>query len=191
MKEFYVDKSLAKYNNWFNYSLSELMNNIEQKNQIILKKHLPDLQLLLDKMVNINKENNSLLIALREAFTTLKIEIDVHFAGEWQLLTPYIREIDSYQKYGGVKPVTSLSGIKDIANLIEYEHDYVENTLLKNISNITSNYQISEDTNDAIKILYDKFKELKEEISGHIHLVADVLFPKAVELETLIIHEIC
>jgi len=185
-----VGKSLAKYNNWSNSSLSELINYIEQKKQIILKKHLSDLQQRLNKMVNINKEHNSLLIALQEAFMTVKMEIDAHFAREWQLLTPYIHEIDSYQKYCEVKPVTSLSSIKDIANLIESEHDQLENILLKNIRNITSNYQVTGDSGDAIKILYDKFKELEEEISEHIRLITDFLFPKLVELEIFIMHRI-
>lgn len=190
VKEFYVNKLSIKYKIWFNFSLPELMSYIEQKNQIILK-NLSDLQQRLDKMVNANSTHNFVLIALQEAFTALKIEIDAHLDREWQLLTPYIREIDSCQKHGGIKPAYSQNSIKNMANLLEYEHSQIENTLLKNIHDITSNYQVPEDASDSIRILYNKFKGLEEEIREHIALVADVLIPKAVELETCIMYEIC
>jgi len=105
------------------------------------------------------------------------------------MILPYIREIDSYHRNGGIKPAVLMNSIDNPISLVEYEHDFVKQTILRNLHNLKSDYQVPEDEIDIFSEIYDQFGQLEEKICEHFKLVSGILIPKAIELEIIINHK--
>ena len=54
---------------------------------------------------------------------------------------------------------------------------------------ITHNYQLPQDSSKAFKSLYDGLKDIENNISKHINLEENILFPLAIELELQLKHK--
>ena len=80
-------------------------------------------------------------------------------------------------------------GIKNPISQMEYDHDQTENVMFEKFRSITKNYQLSQNTDNAFKALYDNLKNIEATIGEHIILENEILFPRAIELELQLIHK--
>lgn len=174
--------------NWFNAPLPELIDYIEQCCQLITGKLLPDLQQALEKTSSKDSKQKELLENLKQSFSISKLEIEIHFLRERAMIIPYIREIDSYHRNGGTKPAVLMSSIDNPISLVEYEHDFAKQTILRNLHNLKSFYQAPEDI-DIFNEIFGLFGQLEEKIYEHFKLVKNILIPKAIELEIIVNHK--
>jgi len=68
------------------------------------------------------------------------------------------------------------------------EKDHTEICKLwKRIATQTNNYQLHEDIDSNFKLLYYKLRQFEEKLHTHIHIENNILFPKALEMEKLIL----
>lgn len=181
-----MNKFPEKNNNLHNTSLPELIEYIDQCGIYITKKLLPELQQHLENISVKDNKQKMPVADLKKAFSMLRFEIEIHFIRERAMLIPYVNEIDSYYKNGGTKPVISINSIDNPISLTEYEHYFAKQTLLKNLHNIRSDFQILKDTFDTFKNLYEGFTNLEERICEHFMLVSNSLLPKAIQIEMLL-----
>jgi len=189
MKDFYMYELSIKNKNWFSAPLPEFIDYIEQCCQLITKKLLPDLQQVLERISSKDTKQEELIENLKKSFSISRFEIEIHFLRERAMILPYIRELDSYHRNGGIKPAVLMNSIDNPISLVEYEHDFVKQTILRNLHNLKSDYQVPEDEIDIFSEIYDQFGQLEEKICEHFKLVSDILIPKAIELEIIINHK--
>ena len=115
--------------------------------------------------------------------------MESHFAREEHILIPYIRQMDEFDKDRGPKHQFHSGSIKNPISQLEYDHDQVENVMFDKIRTITRNYQLPASADDTFKALYDGLKDIETNISEHIDLENNVLFPLAIELELQLMHK--
>ena len=174
--------------NWSKASLIELVEYIEQHHRE-MKAKLLKLQTLLEQAAKLHKDGHSSINSLQEFFPVFKTEMENHFAREEHILIPYIRQMDEFDKSRGPKPQFHSGSVKNPISQLEYDHDQVENVMLDKIRTITCNYQLPPSASDAFKALYDGLKDIETDISEHIDLENNVLFPLAIELELQLMHK--
>ena len=177
------------YKNWSNASERELVRHIQNHHSEMKEKFLT-IQTLLSRAAEQNKDRFSdILGPLQEFLGDFKTKLENHFAGEEKILLPYILEMDAFNRHQGPKPVFHTGSIKNPISQMEYEHDQVETVMFKKIHSITDNYHLDLDPSDALKALYDSLKDIEKNLSEHIHIENNVLFPLAIELELQLMHK--
>ena len=68
-------------------------------------------------------------------------------------------------------------------SVMEHDHDIVGD-LFRDINKLSHNYAAPENSCNSYKFLYHKLKEFEDDLHLHIHLENNILFPRAIELET-------
>ena len=66
---------------------------------------------------------------------------------------------------------------------MQMEHD-IAGEMLKKLNELTSNYTPPEDACNTYRASFANLKEMENDIHFHIHLENNILFPKAIELES-------
>lgn len=169
--------------------LKELLDFIEHDHHRIREK-MSKLQTLLEQSTGRYSDTiDSVLNSLREFLPAFKIGMEKHFASEEQLLIPYIRQMDEFDRGLGVKPEIHRSSIKNPISLLEAEHDQTENVMFKSIHAIISGYHSPTDSGDSLAVFFDGMKDIQVAISEHIHIENTALFPLAIELELRLMHK--
>ena len=174
---------------WSKASLIELTEYIEQHHRQMEEKFLK-LQNLLDNATEQNKDETAkVLSSLREFFPGFKTQMERHFASEEQILIPYIRQMDEFEKNRGPKPQIHTGSVKNPISRMEYEHDLTESVMFNKIHIITGNYHLPPDSDEALSAIYEVLKDIQISLSQHIHLENNVLFPLTIELELQLMHK--
>jgi regulator of cell morphogenesis and NO signaling len=174
--------------NWSQASLMELVEYILQ-HHCRIKAKLLKLQTLLEHAAKLHKDEYSSIGSLQEFFPDFKTKMEDHFASEEQILIPYIRQMDEFDRNRGPKPQIHTSSIKNPISRLEYEHDQTENVMFDKIRTITGNYHLPTGPDSDIKDLYQGLEDIVSNLSEHIHLENNVLFPLAIELELSLMHK--
>jgi len=175
--------------NWSKASLIELLEYIEQHHRRI-KEKLLKLQTLIEQAAELqNDQHSNTLGSLQKFYPVFKTKMENHFAKEEQILIPYIRRMDESNRNPGTKFEFHTSSIKNPIGRIEYDHDRIENVMFDKLRTITNNYQLPPNAGNAFKALYDGLKDIETNMSEHINLESNILFPAAIELELQLIHK--
>jgi regulator of cell morphogenesis and NO signaling len=149
-----------------------------------MKQQLPRLQGLLAKVYNAHHQNHGqMLTDLRQILEMLQDDIEMHLAKEERILFPYIRQIETYANEKRPMPEMHCGTVQNPIGQMEYEHQQVAEALSR-IKEITSNFHLPDDACNTFRALYDSLKDLEADLHEHIHLENNVLFPRAVELES-------
>jgi regulator of cell morphogenesis and NO signaling len=177
------------YKNWANASEKELVEHIKKQHRQMKEKFL-NAQTLLAGAVELHDERFSdILGPLREFLPDFITRLENHFAGEEKILLPYILELDAFNRHRGPKPQIHSGSIKNPISQMEYEHDQTESVMFNRLHSITGNYHLAPDSGDVLKALYDSLKDIENNLSEHIHIENNILFPLAIELELQLMHK--
>lgn len=174
--------------NWSQESLIELTEFILQHHSQINAK-LSALQTLLAQAAKLRNIEYRSISPLQEFFPDFKTKMEDHFISEEQLLLPYIRQMDEFDKNRGPKPEIHSGSVKNPISQLEYEHDMTENVMFDKIRTITGDYTIPPGPDTGLKDIYEGLKDIVNNLSEHIHLENNVLFPLAIELELKLMHK--
>jgi regulator of cell morphogenesis and NO signaling len=174
--------------NWSRESLIELVEFILHHHRLMREKLL-ELQTLLARATELQKDENSSIGSLRDFFPDFKTKLEAHFASEEQLLIPYIRQMDEFDRDRGPKPEIHTGSIKNPISKLEYEHYHTENVMFDKIRALTGDYRIPDGGDSGLEALYAGLKDIAANLGEHIHLENNVLFPLAIELELRLMHK--
>jgi regulator of cell morphogenesis and NO signaling len=107
---------------------------------------------------------------------------------EEQILFPYIDALDlANRSHASVEP-PFFQTVKNPIHAMMKEHD-AAGELLRQIRNASSEYTVPADACTSFKALYQDLKEFEADLHQHVHLENNILFPRAVELETVSVKE--
>jgi len=101
---------------------------------------------------------------------------------EEQFLFPRIRQTVNDIKYAEeINDKSILQSLKEKIKLLQNEHAKVF-TYLTALRQATNNFGIPSDACNSYKALFEKMKELEDDLNIHFHLEDDILFPNALLL---------
>lgn len=172
--------SCLAFDNWETGFLIDYIINIHHA---YLSKILPSTSEQLRELVNGHQKKYSYLNDLYSAFNELCREINAHIKHEEEIIFPYIKQIDrafhSKESYASLL-VRTLR--KPVENLSQHQHNSI-NRILKTIRDLTSHYQIPGKACINHTVVFSVLKEIDEDLTLHMQLENDIVFPRAVSME--------
>jgi regulator of cell morphogenesis and NO signaling len=102
---------------------------------------------------------------------------------EEQILFPYIIAMDSVQTTGEPLPHSCFGTVQNPIRMMFLEHDNAGDAL-KQLRQLTSNYTAPADGCISYEKLYSALADFEADLHQHIHKENNILFPRAVELES-------
>jgi len=143
---------------------------------------IPQIQLLIDKVVDRHGANHPELKSIKDLFKQLSNDLLLHMRKEEIVLFPFIKEL--VEAESGFKPVSppAFGSVKSPISVMNMEHQ-TSAIMLNKLFRLGNGYQIPDDADDLFHELYVNLKEFDDDLRHHIHVEDDILFPKTIELE--------
>lgn len=135
----------------------------------------------MNKLLLVHGNNHSNLEQIKMLFDDISDHLTIHMKKEELMVFPYIKKLLRVGKDAAGRAVFG-SAEKPIAALID-DHE-VEGERFRRLQNLTNQYTVPEDACNTFKATYAAMKELETDLHIHIHLENNILFPKALALET-------
>jgi len=168
------------FNEW---PIDFLIDYIEYVHHHYLRTNLSSVQEILDKIVISQHNKFPYMRELRDFFVGLVKDIIPHLDQEEKIIFPYIKQIahahQSKESYASLlvrtlrKPVENLMHDED-EKLAQYLHRFRK---------LTNHYSIPLNSGIAYRTCMAKLRELDNDLTQHIHLENNILFPKAIAME--------
>jgi regulator of cell morphogenesis and NO signaling len=172
--------------NWASAPLVDLTRHIRDRHHRYVREAIARVQPLLDKVEAKHGKSHSEIANIRRLFTEVGREMIMHMQKEEQILFPYI---DAWEKatsaHGSVEP-PFFQTVRNPINAMMKEHD-AAGELVKQIRNASSEYTAPADACTSYKALYQDLRQFEADLHQHVHLENNILFPRAVEMETAVV----
>jgi regulator of cell morphogenesis and NO signaling len=160
-------------------TLTELADHIEQTHHAYLRAELPRLDQMTDKVFRVHGEHEPRLADVRAAFVALRDELTTHMMKEEQILFPMIRRLESAEG----PPQFHCGSIANPIGQMELEHEHAGDALAI-MHRATDGYQPPDWACNTYRAMLDSLAQLERDMHQHVHKENNVLFPKAMRLES-------
>jgi regulator of cell morphogenesis and NO signaling len=168
--------------NWAGRSLESLITHIVTTHHAYVKRELPRLAILAEKVVNRHGPTKTELPVIAAALAQLDEELTQHLAKEEAVLFPYIADLERARAVGTAKPHSCFGTVANPIAMMTQEHEGA-GTLLAEIRRLSRDFTTPEDACPTFHAFYDGLKEFEQDLHQHIHLENNILFPRAIEME--------
>ncbi|MGD0939732.1 MAG: iron-sulfur cluster repair di-iron protein [Terracidiphilus sp.] len=172
----------SEVENWASKSLESLTLHIVTTHHAFVKRELPRLAMLAEKVVNRHGATKAELPIIAANLARLDKELTQHLAKEEAVLFPYIADLERAIANDSTKPRSCFGTVANPIAMMTQEHD-AAGTLLAEIRSLSHNFTTPEDACPTFHAFYDGLKEFEQDLHQHIHLENNILFPRAIELE--------
>lgn len=166
-----------------NITLTDLIAHILARHHGYVKQEIPRLNQLLVKVVAVHGSGHPELGLVQQTFSALGHELTAHMMKEEMVLFPYIESLEQAARTGRPAPRAPFGSINNPVHMMELEHESAGNAL-DQIRSLTSGYTPPESACFSYKTLYSALKEFGADLHQHVHLENNILFPRAIDLET-------
>jgi regulator of cell morphogenesis and NO signaling len=158
-------------------NLSQLVDHIENTHHAYLRRELPRIVKLLEKVGTVHGERHPELQEASFVFTQLVTELMEHMHKEERILFPAIRRLA-----GAGAPGPAPWGLAMPIKVMESEHESAGQALAS-LRRLTGGYATPPDGCASWRELMDAMVRLEQDLHHHIHAENNVLFPRILALE--------
>jgi regulator of cell morphogenesis and NO signaling len=156
-----------------NWSSIFLADFIVENHHSYVKKAIPELEALLDKVCDRHGNDSLELLKIRECFLDLSKELTNHMQKEEMVLFPAIKRLEAQSLEN--HPIERI--IQAPITAMEDDHE-AAGDLVKQIRFLSSNYTPPDFACPTFQAIYQKLKEFDNDLMRHIHLENNILFKR-------------
>jgi regulator of cell morphogenesis and NO signaling len=168
---------------WSEAPLGELVAYILERYHAPLRRELPRLAEMSEKVVRVHGERHpEMLPALAATYRSLSLELASHMMKEEQVLFPYVTSLERAREEGTPLDRSPFGTVRGPIAAMEAEHDDAGRAF-ERMRQLTNGYTLPEGACNTFRALFHGLDELERETHVHIHLENHILFPRAAELE--------
>lgn len=160
-------------------SLSDVIDHILKAHHEYLRTNLPYLQALVDRVAIRHGEHDPRLVELKKIYDGFRAEIESHMMKEEMILFPEIRAVEATDPKD--RMAGESMGMK--INMMEQEHEQA-GSALDQFAALTDNFAPSDSHCTKHRALLIGLKELVENTHQHVSKENNLLFPKAIAMES-------
>ena len=168
---------------WEQASLGQLIEHIVTTHHSYVKRELPRLAVLAQKVVNRHGDTQAHLPAMQKALAQLDDELIHHLGKEEHVLFPYIARLEAAVVSGSAPPDACFGAVANPIAMMTREHD-AAGALLADIQSLSDNFTTPIGACPTYHAYYDGLQEFEQDLHQHIHLENNILFPRAIDLES-------
>ena len=167
---------------WTKGPLGQLITHIVATHHAFVKRELPRLATLAEKVVSRHCDTQAHLPALQRALAQLDKELTQHLAKEENILFPFIAGLEAAQTSGSTQPSSCFGTVANPIAMMTREHD-AAGGLLAEMDRLSEHFTTPAGACPTYHAFYDGLKEFEQDLHQHIHLENNILFPRAIEME--------
>jgi len=160
-------------------SLTELVNHIEQTHHAYLRSDLPRIARITEKVASVHGKRDVRLQQLRRTFRELSDELSSHMMKEEKILFPMVRRLEASAK----TPIFHCGSLTNPVTQMELEHERA-GSVLEEIRRLTEDYNPPAWACNTYLAMLDALAHLERDLHQHIHKENNILFPRALEMES-------
>jgi regulator of cell morphogenesis and NO signaling len=173
----------ADANQWQTQSLSKLASYIVGTHHVFTRDELARLDTLLSKVCSVHGQNHPELFRIQSLFQDLNRDLIPHMQKEEMVLFPYIEQMEAAAGEGRTAPAPSFGTVQNPIRMMMMEHD-TAGEILKQIRQLSGGFSVPKDGCISYETLYKALDAIEQDLHQHIHLENNILFPRAVVLES-------
>ena len=168
---------------WVAAPLSELTRHVREKHHQYVRAAIPRTEVLLDKVQAKHGSTHAEIASIQELFARVGREMIMHMQKEEQILFPYIEAMERAANGKDTLEPPFFQTVRNPIQAMMNEHD-LAGDLVKQIRKTSSEYTAPADACPSYKALYQDLREFEADLHQHVHLENNILFPRAIELES-------
>lgn len=163
------------------WSLSRLIQHIVRTHHQYVRRELPRLAQIAEKVAGKHGQRAPELIQIVNLIDSLSSEIFAHLQKEEQILFPFIAEMEQ-QIAGCCAPQACFRTVAQPVAMMIAEHESAEG-IVAEMRRLTQGFAPPDWACASFAALYAGLREFAADLRQHVHLENDVLFPRAINLE--------
>jgi regulator of cell morphogenesis and NO signaling len=164
---------------WMSAPMGKLADEIVSVHHQFLRRALPAISYLLERVAEANRNSHPELMELKELFADFRSRLETSMDKEEEMLFPVCRQMDQQRSSGkAVHPRRILY----LVSVLERNHECAIESLSK-IRFVTNGFVHLPDCGNTYRVLMDSLSDLEADMHVHMHLEDDILFPRAVGQE--------
>lgn len=161
--------------------LDDLTLYIENEHHKYTADSVSFIKLGLERLVRVHSITHPEVVGVKRIFDDMAGHLTVHMKKEELMLFPFVRKL---ARFGGEAMKRSVfETVAEPIRAMRSDHDH-EGEKLRELERLTDNFKIPKDGCETFSATYSAIKELKMDLHVHIHLENNILFPKAIALES-------
>lgn len=168
---------------WAKAPLADLIAHITNTHHKYTREEISRLGPLFNKVCNVHGPSHPELIKIRHDFQALAQELTVHMMKEERALFPFIERMEEAVIAGEPVIPAPFGSVNNPVSMMIHEHD-AAGSLLHEMRKLSDGYQPPAGACTSYKTLYSALDEFERDLHQHIHLENNILFPRAVEMES-------
>jgi regulator of cell morphogenesis and NO signaling len=172
--------TVNEYNQW---PLGFLADYIVNHHHAYAKKQIPVITMMAEAVVTAHGKAHPEVLVLAQVWQALSGELVMHMQKEELMLFPHIKRIVHNQEEGIAVPAPRFGSVAKMVQTMEDEHEATGDQLA-DLEKLTNGFTAPEDACNTFMTLYAYLGEFQKETMEHVHLENNILFPKAIALET-------
>ncbi len=172
-----------RQSDWTQADLTDLVDHIVTKHHTYVRQELPRLDSLMNKVASKHGSNHPELAKMSDLLAAVSAELTSHLMKEEQVLFPYIVDCERSMRESGRIHPPMFGTVRNPIHMMELEHDSA-GEILKEMRAVSNSFTAPEDGCFSFKTLYQGFREFEADLHQHIHLENNILFPRAIDLES-------
>lgn len=159
-------------------SLTELVDHIQSTHHEYLRRELPRIARLLEKVVAAHGQRHPKIAQIPPIFAAFDEELRMHMMKEERILFPAIRELD---RPDGARQF-HCGSLSNPIRVMEAEHDSAGEAMAQ-FRSLSDDYSTPDDVCNTYRALMDALHDLELDMHQHVHKENNVLFPRVIETE--------
>ncbi|MGE5487514.1 MAG: iron-sulfur cluster repair di-iron protein [bacterium] len=168
----------APATDWSTAPVSELAAHVVERHHAYLERELPQIEARLNKVVANHSATRPWLAELRTVFFELCDELRAHLRKEEEVLFPYLKALEA-----GEPASLCFASVAVPVRVMLSEHSRA-GAMLAQMRRLSDGYAAPEDGCPGFRALMHDLAALERDLHQHIHLENNILFPRAIELDT-------
>lgn len=168
--------------NWSTAPLSELCAHIVETHHAYVRRELPRLEQLAQKVVSRHGDTHAELPRIQELVGSLGEELLQHLNKEEAVLFPYVVNLEKSLSNCGPRSLGCFGAISNPIRVMMAEHD-AAGAALAEMRTLSRGFTPPEGACPTYRGFYQALAEFEHDLHQHVHLENNILFPRAIEMD--------
>ena len=164
-----------------------LMDHIVSTHHAYVRQALTTISAHTRKLADVHGANHPELVEVDRLFAAVAVEMTSHMMKEEHILFPFIVQLQEAAGQGGPAPFIPFGTVANPIHMMEEEHESAGNAMAR-IRELTGGYQVPADGCTTYRVGLRELDQFEQDLHAHVHLENNILFPKAMKLETELRH---
>lgn len=165
------------------YSLTRLIQHIVRTHHQTVRQELPRFVELSQRIATKHGSRSPHFKKVAELIERLRDELFAHLAKEEQMLFPYIVRLEEAAEDPSLAPSSCFRSVAQPISVMLQEHDSAEGLVAK-LRELTNGFEAPSWACPRNSAFHAGLAAFEADLRQHVHIENDLLFPRAIALET-------